>query len=337
MGGDQIGQDAGRGRDPFVDGQGRVRHAPAARGVGLANGVFGGLDDAVHHLHRLDGIAPGGRLGGQHHRVRAIQDGVGHVGGLGPGGARIAHHRFQHLGGGDHRLAPLVAGGDQAFLDGGHFFGRHLDPQVAPGHHDAVGRIDDGVDVLQGLGLFDLGDDGRLIGQGGQVFPHASDVVRMPHEGHGDEIHLFLHSEGRILEILLGDGGHRQRGPWNVDPLVVLQHPPDDHLAAHLRAFHLADAQHDQPIVQEHRLPGADIRREPVMGGGNDPGVALHLAGGDGEGRSGFQQGLPFGEASHAHLGALQVQHDAANPACGLRRPAHHGHRLAMKLMAAMG
>ena len=51
----------------------------------------------------LGGIAAGGRLGRQHDGVGAVEDRGGDVGDLGPGGAKVRHHRLQHLGGDDHR------------------------------------------------------------------------------------------------------------------------------------------------------------------------------------------------------------------------------------------
>ena len=58
---------------------------------------------------------------------------------LGPGGAGIADHGVQHLGGGDDRLAGPDGGLDHLLLEDGHLVGGDLHAQIAPGHHDAVG------------------------------------------------------------------------------------------------------------------------------------------------------------------------------------------------------
>ena len=48
--------------------------------------LLGGDDDPGHGGHRLDRVLTDARLRGQHQRIGAVQHGVGHVGGLGPGG-----------------------------------------------------------------------------------------------------------------------------------------------------------------------------------------------------------------------------------------------------------
>ena len=66
--------------------------------------LLGGLDDAAHGLHGLDGVLADAGLAGEHDRVGAVHDGVGDVGGLGAGGAGVVDHRVEHLGGDDDRL-----------------------------------------------------------------------------------------------------------------------------------------------------------------------------------------------------------------------------------------
>ncbi len=52
-------------------------------------------------------------------------------------------------------------------LDGGNFFGRDFDAQVATSDHDCVGDLEDGVEVFDGLRLFELGDDPGVGFEGG--------------------------------------------------------------------------------------------------------------------------------------------------------------------------
>mmetsp|Transcript_36539 Transcript_36539/g.61553 ORF Transcript_36539/g.61553 Transcript_36539/m.61553 type:complete len:259 (+) Transcript_36539:67-843(+) len=75
------------------------------------------LADAGHHLHRVHRVGPGCGLPGEHHAVRAVQDGVGHVRRLRarrPGGC---DHGVQHLGGSDDGLSHHIAFPNHHLLD----------------------------------------------------------------------------------------------------------------------------------------------------------------------------------------------------------------------------
>ena len=140
--------------------------------VGVALDLGG---DPVHGGDRLDREGAGGRFGRQHHRVAALEDGGGDVGHLGAGRHRRGDHRFEHLGGDDHRLAGAAAGAGDLLLDAGHALQRHLDAEVAAGDHQRVGVLDDRRQALDRLRLLDLGEDaGAAAGE----LAHLGEVLR---------------------------------------------------------------------------------------------------------------------------------------------------------------
>ena len=110
---------------------------------------------------------------------------------------------LQHLGGGDHRLGRGVGLGDEHLLGPRHRLQGDLHAQVAAGDHDAVGRGDDLVDVVQGLELLDLGDHRRVLARGGDDLLDRRHVVSRAHEGQGDVVHALGQAELQI-----------GRGPW---------------------------------------------------------------------------------------------------------------------------
>ena len=91
-----------RERRPTSAGRAPRRSSPLGRGLALA---FHLPRDAVHGLNRLERVLAHRRLGREHDGVGAVQDGVGHVGRLGPGRPRSVNHRLEHLRRGDDRLA----------------------------------------------------------------------------------------------------------------------------------------------------------------------------------------------------------------------------------------
>ncbi len=90
------------------------------------------------------------------------------------------NHRLEHLRGDDGRTAEHAAGGEDAFLQGRHGLGRHLDAQVAARHHDAVALLDDLVEVVDGGRLLELG---HHRGTAGHQLLQLGDVVGVLYEG----------------------------------------------------------------------------------------------------------------------------------------------------------
>ena len=138
---------------PGVDHRRRAR--PSA-------GLLGGPGNRIHHADGFHRVAPHGRLPTEHDRVGAVKDGVGHVADLGSRGLRLLGHGFEHLRGGDDRLAGRVGRGDEALLQERHLRRRQLDAEVAAGHHNAVGHRQDICEGLDRLMLFELGEDEGL-------------------------------------------------------------------------------------------------------------------------------------------------------------------------------
>ena len=75
------------------------------------------LDNARHGPHHVVWIRAHGGLARQHHRIGAVEHGVGHVGSLRTGWAGVLDHGIQHLGGHDDRLGVLAGNLDSALLE----------------------------------------------------------------------------------------------------------------------------------------------------------------------------------------------------------------------------
>ena len=86
-----------------------------------------------------------------------------------------------------------------------------------------VRRFDDGRDVLQGLGLFDLRDDrhqapGRL-----DELAELHDVVRPAHERQGQRVNAQLQREASVVLVLGGQRRSRDLHAREIHPLAILQ------------------------------------------------------------------------------------------------------------------
>jgi hypothetical protein len=188
--------------------------------------ALGFTDDARHHGDGFDGILADGRLAGEHDGVSAVVDGVGHVGDLGARGPRILDHRFQHLRGRDHGLGVLGGAADDVLLNGGNLLRRHFHAQIAARHHDAVGHLQNGVEMLDGLRLFQLGDDPGVAAEGGHAIAHQAHVFGGAHKGDGDGVDAVLERELQVFGSFSVSEGVRTRTPGRLMPLFSPSMPP---------------------------------------------------------------------------------------------------------------
>ncbi len=272
------------------------------------------LDDAGHHGHRIDGIVATGGFRRQHHRIGAVIDGGGHVRRLGPGGGGGMDHGIQHLGGHHHGLAGGAAGADDALLQDRHGLGRHFHAQVAARHHDAVGQLDDGVQMFDGAGLFQLGHDhGAAVHQAARL----GHVLGPLHEGQRHPVHTHVQAEGQVGQVLLGQGRDGQHHIGNIQTLVVGQLAAGDHPGFGVIQAVMLDPQADAAVVQQQfgaHMQGVEhlgVQQRCALAGA---GGLVHV---QAEHLAGLQRRLAIFELAHAQLGALQV-HQHADGAAGL-------------------
>lgn len=94
-------------------------------------------------------------------------------------------------------------------------------PRSAPCHHDAVGCLQDLVNIVHALLILDLGDDADLLAaKAVQHLPHRLDVGGPADKGGGDEIEVVLHAKPDVAHILLRQGGQMDMYAGDIDALV---------------------------------------------------------------------------------------------------------------------
>ena len=196
--------------DRLGDDMGRVRRG------GLQEAVFGEIRLGVqrqggHRVDRPHRIFADRRLAREHHGRAAVENGIGNVTGLRPGGLGVVLHRRQHLRRSDHRLAARHRGSDDALLRARDLCQRQLHPQVSACDHDAVGGFDNGIQIGHAGAVLDLCDDGDLDATLGKNFAHPYDIVVRLHERGRDVVDVILRGEAEfanhIITILGTDRG----------------------------------------------------------------------------------------------------------------------------------
>ena len=175
-------------------------------------------------------------------------------------------------------------------------FERQLDAEVPAGDHDPVEGLDHGLEVVDGLGLLQLGDHRRTAPHPVHHLVHEPDVGRRPHEGQGDEVHAEAEGELEVRDVLLRQGGHR----------------------------HVEDLQPDAAVVDEQAVARLRVGRQRGVGRRDTMRGAGHVVHGDADGVAGVPLHRTVREPAEPDLRPLQVREDADGAALGVGRVAHH-------------
>ena len=225
-----VGGEERRHRDRLVDpAEGLVGEAGVERDL---LGALGLDADRRHHLDRLDRVAAGRGLGREHHRVGAVEHGVGDVAHLGARRHRVDDHRLHHLRRGDGDAVHLARHLDHPLLQRRHRRVADLDREVAARDHDPVGRLQDRLERRDRLAALDLGDQLRLVppllaGDVGELARHLH-VGRALRKAHRQVLALERHRGLDVLHVLGGQGRRGQAAAGLVDALVVRELAADD-------------------------------------------------------------------------------------------------------------
>ncbi|GAA2880097.1 hypothetical protein GCM10020220_082540 [Nonomuraea rubra] len=223
---------------------------------------------------------------------------------MGRGGV---HHRVEHLGGDDDRAGLLAAELDDPPLHDRDLLQRQLDAEVAAGDHDAVERLDDVGEAVDGLRLLDLGEQREADGLLLHDVAHHVGVGRAADEGQGDHVEAGAQRPAQVGLVLVGERRGADVDARQVEALVVGDHAADDDAGDDALAVDAGGLQHEAAVVDEDRVTGADVLGQPLVGGGDLLAVARHVFGGDGEDVAEAQPDGAFLERADTDLGALQV------------------------------
>jgi len=253
----------GRGHGAaFLTKQRLDRHRPGMKLVVILQVLLGDLGDAHHHLHGLQRELADRRLAGQHHRVRAIEDRIRHIGSLGARGPRVLDHAVEHLRRSDHRLARGIAPLNDVLLVNRHTLGGRFDAKIAARHHDRVRLLQNRLEIGDGFRLLDLGDQRRVPGQVAHQPAHLAQIVCCADERHRHIIDLLRQRKPHVFPVGLGDRRQAERRIRHAHAFVRVQQPAGDHLTQHVRPHLGANHQLKLTIIEQQPLAQAQITEQ---------------------------------------------------------------------------
>ncbi len=167
--------------------------------------LLGGGENLAHRLYGFHRILPRGGFAGEHGRIRLRDGGMRDVREFRAGGNGLLDHAFEHVRGDDDGLSLSATEGDDFILYARHEFEGDFRTQVAARDHDAVGPVDDVLDVVDGLAGFDLRDDPGVALLPREEGAQFIDVLRVAHERRRDEIDVLCDAERDVFPVLLGE------------------------------------------------------------------------------------------------------------------------------------
>jgi hypothetical protein len=147
-------------------------------------------------------------------------------------------------------------------LQGGNFFGGDFDAEVSAGDHDGVGDLEDAVEVFDGLGLFELGDDPGVGFEGGETVFDVADVGGGADEGDGYGVDALADGEDEVFLVLFGERRDVDGDAGEVDAFVFAEGAAVDDDAGDVAAFDGLDAELDEAVGEEDAGAGFEVLGE---------------------------------------------------------------------------
>ena len=181
-------------------------------------------------------------------------------------------------------------------------------PEVPARHHHRVGGFQNGVEVFNGLGLFDFGHQTGMLARLLDFLSKLQDVGGTTHKGQANPIDLLLQRKGQILGILRRDARQRHLRFRQVQSLAGTQQSAVNDFAHHgvlpVRFLHTKG---EFAVVQKHALAHLDICRKGLVVGVHDTVLPLACAHFDSQ-RAALHQGhFTAGNFADTQFGSLQI------------------------------
>ena len=232
----------------------------------------------------------------------------------------------------------MVAGHpDHALLQRRHRSIADLDRKIAPRHHDAVGGLEDLLEIADRLEALDLGNHERLAAGGPHQFASHVHVGSILGKGHRDKVGLEGDRGLDVVHVLGGERRGRQATPLTVDALAIGQHTADGDRAGNGGVGDPINSHDHAAIVEQQRIAGLHVVNQRLVIEPDARLVTQFASDIKGELIAFDQADLATGEFSDPDLGPLQVGEHADIPTEPGGDLAHHAHQTGVRIGRSMG
>ncbi len=121
--------------------------------------------------------------------------------------------------------------------------------------------------MLDGLRLFQLGDDPCMAAERRNAIAHEGHVLGRAHEGDGDGVDAVIERELEVFGVFLRQRRRAHQHSGKIDAFVLAQHAAVDDIAGHVFAVDFVDAQLDEPVGEQNARALFHIFGEGLEGG----------------------------------------------------------------------
>ena len=186
----------------------------------VSNSLFSDQSSFSHSGNSVNWVVTLSGFTGQHDTVSTVQNSVTDIGNFSSGWSWVVGHRFQHLGSTDNWLTGQVRLSDQLLLDSQDFWGWDFDTQVTSGNHDSVSDLQDFVEVVNTLLVFNLDDDLDVLTVFTQNFSDGQNILSGSDERSEDHVDTVFNTESQVSLVLFRQSWQVDIGTWQVNTLV---------------------------------------------------------------------------------------------------------------------
>ena len=216
--------------------------------------LFSLFGNGSHRLHCLEGIFTRSRFTAEHQRIGAIVDGIGDVGHFRTSRTWVVDHGVQHLRCHNHGFLRLDTLLNDLALDARNALDGHFDAEVTARNHDTIRSLDNFVDIVYTLLVFNLRDDLDVAVVRIEDVLHHFHVGSRAHEGVSNEINVLLDGKEDIFVVTLSERREVDVLPRHIHTLVRSEHTIIFHFHAHCFTFDGIHLHGDGTIIEEQAV-----------------------------------------------------------------------------------
>ncbi len=156
---------------------------------------------------------------------------------------------MQHLSGHDDRPSSFNTGPDNILLDERDLFRRNFNGQITPCNHDPIGMVQDFIQILNSLGIFNFSNDfngGFFSVQNGL---NGHDIFFVSHKRMGNKIQILVCCKFNKGFVLFAQGRQLDMDRRDIDTFPRINDAVIFHMAGQIVFIFFHDGKGDTAVI----------------------------------------------------------------------------------------